>query len=347
MSVAELDDAARPAARPGRRRAAPRLQRGRACSTPPTSTSRTGSPRWPARTSRRWRWPSPSPCARSAAGRCASTWPPSPPTRGRRRPALARPRGVAARPWRRVALAGTPPVLRVYDGRLLYLDRYWREEEQVRADLLGRPRSPSRSTTRLGPRSRRDWTGSSPPRATTSSGPPPRRALASAPPCSPVARAPARPPPSRRCWRCSPSRPSSPAEPPLRIALAAPTGKAAARLQQAVEAEVANLPAEDQARLAGVRRGDAAPAARQPSRHLGAVPAPPRQPAAARRDRGRRDLDGLADDDGAAARGGAARDPADPGRRPRPARVRRGRRRARRPGRGARRDAADVRSPRC
>ena len=42
-------------------------------------------------------------------------------------------------------------------------------------------------------------------------------------------------------------------EPPLRIALAAPTGKAAARLQQAVEAEVAKLPAGDQARLAGVR----------------------------------------------------------------------------------------------
>lgn len=28
-------------------------------------------------------------------------------------------------------------VLRLYDDRLLYLDRYWREEEQVCADLLG------------------------------------------------------------------------------------------------------------------------------------------------------------------------------------------------------------------
>ena len=41
--------------------------------------------------------------------------------------------------------------------------------------------------------------------------------------------------------------------PALRIALAAPTGKAAARLQQAVEEEVAKLPPADRARLAGVR----------------------------------------------------------------------------------------------
>ena len=43
------------------------------------------------------------------------------------------------------------------------------------------------------------------------------------------------------------------------------------------------------------------------------------QPAAARRGRGRRDLDGLADDDGAAAGGGPTRRPAGAGRRPRPA----------------------------
>ena len=41
--------------------------------------------------------------------------------------------------------------------------------------------------------------------------------------------------------------------PALRIALSAPTGKAAARLQQAVEEEVAKLPPADAARLAGVR----------------------------------------------------------------------------------------------
>ena len=72
-------------------------------------------------------------------------------------------------------------------------------------------------------------------------------------PCSPAGPAPARRPRSPPCWRSAPSRPSWPAIPPLRIALAAPTGKAAARLQQAVEEEVAKLPAADRARLAGVR----------------------------------------------------------------------------------------------
>ena len=51
----------------------------------------------------------------------------------------------------------------------------------------------------------------------------------------------ARPPPLPVCWRCWPSRPNSPAAPGLRIALAAPTGKASARLQEAVQAEIDNL----------------------------------------------------------------------------------------------------------
>lgn len=33
-------------------------------------------------------------------------------------------------------LLADPPVLHLYDDRLLYLDRYWREDEQVCADLL-------------------------------------------------------------------------------------------------------------------------------------------------------------------------------------------------------------------
>ena len=67
------------------------------------------------------------------------------------------------------------------------------------------------------------------------------------------------------------------------------------------------------------------------------LPSPPRQPAAARRGRRRRVVDGLADDDGPAPRGGPPRRPAGPRRRPRPARLGRGRRRARRPRRGLRR----------
>ena len=60
--------------------------------------------------------------------------------------------------------------------------------------------------------------------------------------------------------------------PPPRIALAAPTGKAAARLAEAVRGEAAKLPSRglsaDRRRL-GV---DAAPAARLAARVAGAVP---------------------------------------------------------------------------
>ena len=104
-----------------------------------------------------------------------------------------------------------------------------------------------------------------------------------------------------------------------------------ARLQEAVEAEVADLP--DATGRWPRPRGHPAPAAGLAAGHRVAVPAPPPQPAATRRRGRRRGVDGLADDDGPAARGGAARLPADPGRRPEPARVGRGRCGARRPGR--------------
>ena len=100
------------------------------------------------------------------------------------------------------------------------------------------------------------------------------------------------------------------AGPGLRVALAAPTGKAAARLQEAVRAEVARpgrradraAVGEPEAttlhRLLGLAAGQLDP-----------VPARPRPPPAARRRRRRRDLDGVAAADGAAARGAAARRP--------------------------------------
>ncbi len=62
-----------------------------------------------------------------------------------------------------------------------------------------------------------------------------------------------------------------------RIALAAPTGKAAARLQEAVQEATAKLEdATDRQRLAGLQRLHAAPAARLAARQPGAVPARPR-----------------------------------------------------------------------
>ena len=60
--------------------------------------------------------------------------------------------------------------------------------------------------------------------------------------------------------------------PPLRIALAAPTGKAAARLQEAVQLEVDQLDAVDRERLPGLRATTPAPAVGQPPRHVVAVP---------------------------------------------------------------------------
>ena len=277
------------------------VQRGRACSTPPTCTSRSGSARWPARTTTAGRaGGGVRRCARSAAARSASTWPRSPTSRAPTLP-WPEPDGVVRRGARQPAgHRRRRPVLRLleHDGlRLLYLDRYWREEEQVHADLVGRPAGTAAARRRLA--EPRRSTGSSRPRGTTSSGPPPGSRSPTARPCSPAVPAPARPRPSPRCSRSAPSRPSWPATQPLRIALAAPTGKAAARLQQAVEEEVARLPEADRDRLAGVRAVTLHRLLGCPARHLVPVPPPPRQPAAARRGRGRRDLDGLADDDGA------------------------------------------------
>ena len=90
-------------------------------------------------------------------------------------------------------------------GTRLYLDRYWREERAVAADLNETDAaSPAGSRCRRRPRHRQDdagWRGSSP--------------------------------------SCS-SRPPRPAGRPPLIALAAPTGKAAARLQEAVHEETAS-----------------------------------------------------------------------------------------------------------
>ena len=101
---------------------------------------------------------------------------------------------------------------------------------------------------------------------------------------------------------------------PPRIALAAPTGKAAARLSEALAAGA--WPARPGRRRSGRRpqRGHPAPPARLAAQQSRPVPAPRRQPAAVRRRRGRRDVDGVADPDGAAAGGGPTRCPARAGR---------------------------------
>ena len=116
------------------------------------------------------------------------------------------------------------------------------------------------------------------------------------------------------------------------IALAAPTGKAAARLTEAVHDEAAKLDIDERrAGAAAQPRGhDPAPPARLAARHPQPLPPRPRQPPPARRRGRRRGVDGVPVADGAARRSRAARRAADPRRRPRPARLDRGRRGARR-----------------
>jgi exodeoxyribonuclease V alpha subunit len=131
-----------------------------------------------------------------------------------------------------------PPVLHLYDDRLLYLDRYWREEKQVCDDLLAlqasKPTGDLPASERLFPagfEEQRQAAEIALNQAVTvlTGGPGTGKTTTVARLLALVAE------------QAGSARP--------RIALAAPTGKAAARLQEAVQQEVAKLDAPDQARL--------------------------------------------------------------------------------------------------
>jgi exodeoxyribonuclease V alpha subunit len=135
-------------------------------------------------------------------------------------------------------LLGEPPVLHLYDERLLYLDRYWREEKQVCDDLLAlrvsKPTGNVPASERLFPAGYEEQRGAAEIALTQAvtvltGGPGTGKTTT-------VARLLA-----LLAEHAGASR--------LRIALAAPTGKAAARLQEAVQYEVAKLDAADHARL--------------------------------------------------------------------------------------------------
>ena len=161
---------------------------------------------------------------------------------------------------------------------------------------------------------------------------PPRPPRCGASPWSPAARERARRRRSPGSSRCSPSRRSAPVRGRRSWRWPHPTGKAAARLEEAVHAEAARLDVSPMtsrppARAPGL---DAAPPARLAARQPQPLPPRPRQPPATRRGDRRRDLDGVAVAHGQAGRGGPARCATDPRRRSRPARLDRGRGRARR-----------------
>jgi exodeoxyribonuclease V alpha subunit len=151
---------------------------------------------------------------------------------------------------RRSVLADSPPILRLYQDRLLYLDRYWREEEQVCADLL--------AELGIGIPIDEDWLGAALGRVFPSArygeqrdaarialsqwttvltgGPGTGKTTTVAALLALL---------SEQASLAGKTRP--------RIALAAPTGKAAARLQEAVHGEIGKLDAADRERLSGLQ----------------------------------------------------------------------------------------------
>nr|WP_202387732.1 exodeoxyribonuclease V subunit alpha [Nocardioides flavescens] len=153
---------------------------------------------------------------------------------------------------------GETPALRVLaaaDGsRLLYLDRYWREEEQVCDDLLARPAVDDSSD----PAPDDAWLDDALDRVFEREGYDEQRAAARVALRHRTSVLTGGPGTGKTTAVAGllallAERAELDGSPRLRIALAAPTGKAAARLQEAVQERVAALPAADQQRLTGLR----------------------------------------------------------------------------------------------
>lgn len=143
------------------------------------------------------------------------------------------------------SLLGEPPVLHLDDNRLLYLDRYWLEEKQVCDDLLGllgsRPEAEVPAFERLFPtgyEEQREAAEISLAHGVTvlTGGPGTGKTTTVA-----------------RLLALLAEQAELSGSPRPRIALAAPTGKAAARLAEAVQHEVAELDPADRARLGDLR----------------------------------------------------------------------------------------------
>lgn len=142
-------------------------------------------------------------------------------------------------------LVGSPPVLRVYDDNLLYLDRYWREEQQVAEDFLAllstRLPTAAPDINRLFPtgyEEQRQAAGIALEQGLTvlTGGPGTGKTTTVA-----------------RLLALFAEQAELAGKPATRIALAAPTGKAAARLYEAVQLEVDDLDPVDRQRVSGLR----------------------------------------------------------------------------------------------
>ena len=135
-------------------------------------------------------------------------------------------------------------VLRVRDG-LLYLDRYWREEKQVAEDLLAMVADTGETAPadveRLFP------PGYDEQRAAAELALRQRLTVLTGGPGTGKTTTVA------RLLALLAGQAQAAGKPPLRIALAAPTGKAAARLHEAVQAQIDELETVDRERISGLR----------------------------------------------------------------------------------------------
>ncbi|OBI85868.1 exodeoxyribonuclease V subunit alpha [Mycobacterium sp. 1245805.9] len=170
--------------------------------------------------------------------------------------AVAAQLGMAELPWpaaddwlaavRASPLLGSPPALRLF-GDLLYLDRYWLEEEQVCADLLALSVS---GTVGDAPALERLFAKPKYDEQRTAA----EMALSQAVTVLTGGPGTGKTTTVARLLALLVGQAESAGAPRPRIARAAPTGKAAARLAEAVAVEVENLEdAADRARLAGVQ----------------------------------------------------------------------------------------------
>ncbi len=135
-------------------------------------------------------------------------------------------------------LLSDPPVLRLYDDRLLYLDRYWREEEQVCADLLAL--SVPATAVEVSGSARLFGPGYEEQRAAAE--------IAVSQAVTVLTGGPG----TGKTTTVARLLALLAEQAGLRIALAAPTGKAAARLTEAIANEVEKLDAVDRERLSGL-----------------------------------------------------------------------------------------------
>ncbi len=158
--------------------------------------------------------------------------------------------GVWVTALRDSPLLGTPPVLHLDGDRLLYLDRYWREEQQVCTDLVSR-------LTETPPVDRGALAAGLD-RVFHRSGSEEQRAAAEVAVSQLTTVLTGGPGTGKTTTVAGllallTEQAEIAGRPRLRIALAAPTGKAAARLQEAVRLEIGNLDRSDRARLAGLQ----------------------------------------------------------------------------------------------